>query len=114
VIQLAEQIRTLTERQRAVEQIVAGLELLVDTRNRVAAAAEPPILVVAKSASPLTNAIAVLRYNGRPRSANEIVLELESHGIWVVGNTMYKALARASDSGIVLRMIGGFGLPEWR
>jgi hypothetical protein len=112
--QLAEQIRTMTERQRAVEQVVAGLELLVDTRKRVAAAVEPRVLTVSKEAPPLTNAIAVLRFQGRPRTAAEIVLELESHGIRLVGNTVYKALARAAYSGIVVREIGGFGLPEWR
>ena len=111
---LGEQIRLLTDRHRALEQIIAGLELLIETRKRAEEQAVPRLLAVSEDADALTNAAAVLRYAGRPLTAAEIVRVLEEHGIHPRPNTIYKALERYAKSGVIVaRVVGGFGLTEW-
>ena len=111
---LTEQIRLLTDRHRALEQVIAGLELLIETKKRAVEQARPAVMAVDDEAGALTNAIGVLRYAGRPLTAAAIVRELEANGIYMRPNTVYKALERAARSRVmVARVVGGFGMLEW-
>jgi hypothetical protein len=111
---LTEQIRLLTDRHRALGQIIAGLELLLETKKRAAEQAEPPVLAIFEDADALTNAVGVLRHEGRPLSAAAIVRVLEANGVSVRPNTVYKALERYARLGaVVTRVMGRFGLTEW-
>jgi len=107
---LEEQIRTLTERHRALLQVVAGLESLVQN----APAPSPDKPDVAPDRSLLANGLAVLRYYRRPLNAAQIQRSLSANGVPAKRDTVYRSMRRGADRGLVALHFEGFALPEWR
>jgi hypothetical protein len=115
---LDQQIATLTERRRALGQLIDGLESLFGTSEGstllAPEAAPSRRLELDARRSHVANAVAVLRYYGRVLNATQIAETFSQHGIRIRPNTLYRALRRHGASGHVVPHFPGFGLPEWQ
>jgi hypothetical protein len=115
---IEQQIAALTERHRGLAQIISGLETLLgapEMTARLATEAAPArTLELDTRRGHHANAIRVLRHYGRPLNATQIADVFAEQGIKVKANTLYKALRRHEDSGDIVSLFPGFGLPEWQ
>ncbi|MCU1350017.1 MAG: hypothetical protein JWO56_3047 [Acidobacteria bacterium] len=111
---LEEQIRLFTERHRALGQVIAGLEALLNIPEAGLSAriSEPDEPDVALDRDPLLNAIAILRQDSRPLMAAEVRRRLEDHGIPIKPNTLYVAMVRGVRDGLLVHAYPGFALAE--
>jgi DNA-directed RNA polymerase beta' subunit len=112
-----QQIATLTERRRALGQLIDGLESLFGTAagSRLLVSEARPVrrLELDARRSHVANAVNVLRYYGRVLNATQIAETFGQHGIRIKPNTLYRALRRRPAQGHVVPHYPGFGLPEW-
>jgi hypothetical protein len=115
---LDQTIAALTERRRALGQIIEGLETLFgapDASTLAAQEARPARrLELDARRSHVANAVGVLRFYGRVLNATQIAETFAQHGIEIKPNTLYRALRRHSASGHIVARFPGFGLPEWQ
>jgi hypothetical protein len=99
------QYRALSDRHRGLQQVISGLETLLESGGVTAAvrhqAAPSGRADVARDRDTVTNVMAALRHIGRPLNAAEVQRAIEHGGVAYKRDTVYKALRRAEKQGLV-------------
>ncbi|MCU1348379.1 MAG: hypothetical protein JWO56_1409 [Acidobacteria bacterium] len=108
------QFRALSERHRGLQQAIEGLETLLASGGMPTPEAPAATRAdVSHDRSMIANVVSALRWVGRPVTAAELQRVIEHGGMAVKRDTVYKALRRASDAGLVSSDNLRFSLPGW-
>jgi Xaa-Pro aminopeptidase len=112
------QFQALSERHRGLQQVIEGLETLLKI-GMVPAEAQRQLAAqdradVARARDTVVNVVAALRHIRRPLNAAEIQRVIEHGGVAYKRDTIYKALRRGEDSGLMFSENRRFGLTEWK
>lgn len=110
-----QQYRALTERHHGLQQVIAGLEILLQQgalpipQKQVEHPTRAP---VGRHLDLVTNVLSALRFTGRPMNAVEVQRVIEEGGMYAKRDTIYKALRRCVDIGLAVSKNQRFSLTE--
>jgi len=105
--------RALAERHRGLQQVIAGLETLLQQGALAIPsrqAERPTRAAVGRHLDMVANVLSALRFTGRPMNAAEVQRVIEEGGMAAKRDTIYKALRRCVAVGLAVSKQQRFSL----